>query len=284
MLKAGDIQLAVALIDLPITIVRVHRRKCNTFDLFLHALSSIKVSIFRRRQLNIAVNTEDLQPFDRRWAHSDAVRHAASITQVCRGIVDNQIIRINALGHRPVTERAVVNLLKRGSTKPQHQQHAIGVRIVLRCRAGQVMVQVFFQGVGQLVLIQHRLIGIIADLYRPIGRQHLTAGVGLKAQAGLKQQWVPHLAHALDGRTVSRASKAGDLNLQAQQLDALSSLFNPFLSARQIVTDAAHELFRDHRQGAVINVINKVAEPLLGALCLRRAAVLNTLPIQRDGD
>ena len=70
-----------------------------------------------------------------------------------------------------------------------------------------------------------------------------------------------HLAHSLDRRAVSSAGKAGDLNLEAKQFQALRPIFNPFLPAINVVLNATQQVVSDPTQFKVVDVVNKVVEP-----------------------
>ena len=92
-----------------------------------------------------------------------------------------------------------------------------------------------------------------------------------------------HLAHAFDRRTVRCTLQAGDLDLQAEKLDALRTVFDPLATALEIVLDAANQFIGDADQFARINFIDKVAEPVFGLLGLA-LALNDRLAIEADRD
>ena len=89
------------------------------------------------------------------------------------------------------------------------------------------------------------------------------------------------LAHALDGRAVSRAAKAGDLQLQAQKLDALRAALDPLPAAFDVVLDATQQVVGDLPQRALINVLDEVIEP---AALFPAGPVNEALAVDADRD
>ena len=101
------------------------------------------------------------------------------------------------------------------------------------------MIKVFFQRVGQLVLFGGAAVAVVPDLDRSIGGQHFRTRVRLETEDSLQKQRVTDARHALYGSAVRRAGKVGYLHLQAEQLDALGAVLNPFLAGFKVVLYAA---------------------------------------------
>ena len=138
------------------------------------------------------------------------------------------------------------------------------------------MIEVFLQRIGQLVFNQIGIVVVVADLDRAIGRKQLRTGIGLKPEHCLLKQRVPNLRHAIDRGTIRRALRAGDLNLEAEQLDAERPVLNPLLTALDVVLDTAQQLVADAVQFHLVNVLDKVLKPstlTFGAVFLDRLAV-----------
>ena len=90
-----------------------------------------------------------------------------------------------------------------------------------------------------------------------------------------------NLAHAFNGSAVCSALQSRYLNLQAKKLDALSAILNPLSAACQIVLNATQELIGNPDQLSLIDLIDKVAEPLLSTFC-SVILVTKAFAIQRD--
>ena len=212
------------------------------------------------------------------------MRYTLGVTKISRRVVHDQVIGIDALADRAVPQRAEVHLLERAAAEAEHQQHAVGVRVILARRGRQVVVQVFLKRIAEIVLLIRRGDRVVADLDRTISRQKFGPGVGLKAQHGLKQQRMPHLAHALDRGTVARALQAGDLDLQAEQLDALRTVLDPLPAALKVVLDAANQLIGDAEQFVTVDLVDQIAEPLFCLLRIALLSVLHRATVEADRD
>ena len=92
-----------------------------------------------------------------------------------------------------------------------------------------------------MVVLKGCVVVIIANFDRTIGWKQLRTRIGLESQHCFKQQRVSDLTHALYRSAISRSLQTGDLNLQAQQLDALSAILNPFAAAFNVIANAASE-------------------------------------------
>ena len=93
--------------------------------------------------------------------------------QVGRAVVDDQVVGIHAVAGRAVSQRAEKHLLERGAAKAQQQQHPIGVGVIFAGRAGQEVVHVLLECVGNVIALNGCAIGIIPDLDGAIGGQQL---------------------------------------------------------------------------------------------------------------
>ena len=216
MLVTLNVEFAVALVNLAVPVVRVHAVRGNALHRQLLALEAIQIAHVRGGQIDVPVHAQYLEALYRRWSLIRPVGNALGVLQVRRVVINNQIVSIYRLRDRPVPQGAEVNLLKGRATKAQHEQHAVGVGVILCSRRCQVMVQVFLKRLSKLVFIQRRIVIVVADFHRAVSRQHLRAGIGLKAQHRLQKEWVPHPVHALDRRSFCGASEAGNLNLEAK--------------------------------------------------------------------
>ena len=261
MLKALDVQLAIALIDFTIPVVRVHDIRRDAFLRLLFTLKAIKAVRVWCAEISVLIHAQDLQAFYHAGLQERAVRDTLCILQISRAVVHDQIISINRFGNGTIAQRAVVHLLERGAAEAKHQQHAVSVRVILGRHRRQVMVEVALQRICKLIFLQAGVVIVIANFHRPIGGQQLRPRISLEAQHCFKQQRVPHLGHAFDRRTVSSASKAGDFNLQAKKLQAGGAIFNPFAAALQIIADAAQQVFADAAQFHLWDLINEVIKP-----------------------
>ena len=66
----------------------------------------------RWSEISITVNAEKLHAFHDSRAHLDAMRNAASVAQVGRGVVDDEVGGVDAFGYRAAPHWVGVNLLK----------------------------------------------------------------------------------------------------------------------------------------------------------------------------
>ena len=256
-----DVQLAVALIDLAVAVLGPVGRLGDALLRALFALRRVEVGLLRHRQVAVLVDAKDLEAAHGRGPHVGSVRDALRVRQVGCGVADDQVIGIDGLADRAVAQRALVDLLEGRAAEAEHQQHAVGVGVILRRGRGQVVVQVALERVGALVLAEVGVVVVVADLDRAVGRQQLAAGVGLKAQDGLKQERVADAAHALDRRTVSGPADVGHLDLEPEQLDALSARLDPVAATFDIVLDAAHQVVGDNTKLRLVDVIDEVGKP-----------------------
>ena len=189
------------------------------------------------------------------------MRNALGVLQVRRVVINNQIVSIDRLRDGPVPQGAEVNLLKCRTAEAQHEQHAVGVGVILCGRRCQVMVQVPLERFGKLIFLQRRVVIVVADFHRAVSRQHFRAGVGLKAQHRLQQKGVPHPVHALDRRSFCGAAEAGNFNLESKQLDAGRMIFDPVLAALDVIRDTAQQFVRNAVQFQFGNVIDQIIKP-----------------------
>ena len=192
------------------------------------------------------------------------MRDALGVLQISRAIVHDQIISINRFRNGTIAQRAVIHLLERGTAEAKHQQHAVSVGVVFGGRGSQVVVQVTLKRIGQPVFFKARVVVVVADFHRTIGRQKLRARIGLEAQHGFKQQRMPHPAHSLNRRTIGSAAHAWDFNLQPQQLQAGGTVFDPIVAAGQVITDTAQQVFADAPKLHVVDLLDKVIKPAGG--------------------
>jgi hypothetical protein len=151
-LEALEVELAVALVDLAVPVLRVRRRGRQALLLLLRAVHRVQLGRVRRRQFEVAVDAEDLQALHRRRPHHDPMGDPLGVPQVRRVVVDDQVLGVDGQADRPVAQRAEVDLLERRAAEALHQQHAVGVRVVLRGHRRQVVVGVLLERLGQRVL------------------------------------------------------------------------------------------------------------------------------------
>ena len=279
--EPNDVKLAIAFVNLAITIVWVHLVCGNALLRFHLELRRVEGDLLRGAQGDVFVDSQDLHPLHRRRSHVDAVGRTARVGQVCRSVVHNEVVRIDRLAHGSTTQWAEINLLERGAAEPKHEQHAVGVGVVFPSGAGQVMVQVFFEVVGQRVGVQRCIVVVLANLHWSVRGQQLGACVGLKPQHCLEQQGMAHLAHALDRSTVRRTRNSRELNPQPEELDALSTILDPLLAGVEVVADALQQLLGDAGQLAFADLINEVVEPTLWPFILGLSE-RRTVQRQRD--
>ena len=98
------------------------------------------------------------------------MRDPAGVRQVGGGVVDDQIISVDALGDRAVAQGAEVDLLEGRAAEPQQQEHAVCVRVVFGRGRGQVVVEVLFKGVSHPVALSRAAVAVVSDLHRAVGR------------------------------------------------------------------------------------------------------------------
>ena len=167
------------------------------------------------------------------------------IGQIGRAVVDDQVIGIDRLDHRPVAKRAIIPLFERRAAKAQHQQHPVSVRVIFGRNRRQEVVQVRFQRIGQLVFLRILVVVVVADLNRPVSRQQLGTRIGLKAQDSFKQQRMANLTHTINRRTVRSTRQRWHFNLEAQQFYALRPIFNPFFAAFKVIFNVFDQFGRN---------------------------------------
>ena len=235
MFKALDVQLAVALIDLAVAVVRVGDRDGNALLAALLKLHAIKLGHVGGVKVNVLVHAQDLHAPHHAGAHIHPVGDALGVAQVGGGVVHNQVFCIHRLRHRTVAEGAEVNLLERGAAEPQHQQHAVGVGVILGGHRSQVVIEVILQSIGQPVLFEVGVVAVVANLDRAIGGEQLAPGIGLEAQYSLKEQGVANAAHTLYRGAVSGPLEAWDFDFEAQEAQAGGSVLNPILAALLVI-------------------------------------------------
>ena len=210
-----DVQLAVDFVNLAVAVVRVGGCRGDTLLRCLGLCGCVWRDLQRGGQVDVAVDAKDLQALDRGWLEVDPVGDPHSGRQVGGAVVDDQVVGVNAVAGRTVPQRAEENLFERRAAEAQKQQHAVRIGVVFPRRRRQEVVHVLLEGVGDLIAVSRRAVGVIPDLDRAIGRQQLGPGVGLEAQDGLLQQRVPHFGHAFDGCAITSALKARKLYLEA---------------------------------------------------------------------
>ena len=140
------------------------------------------------------------------------------------------------------------------------------------------MVEVGLQRIRLLGDLDRAARTVIANLDGAIGRQHLAARVGLKAKHGFHEQGMPDLGHALQRRAVRRPALPRQLDLEAEQLDAVGPVLDPLLAARQVFLDAPVKLVGNARQFLRVDELGEIVEPprvLLGFLGLAERAAIN---------
>ena len=280
MLEALDVQLAIALVDFAVAILRVRGHVSHALRRALGALGAVEVGGLGLGQVDVAVRAQQLQSLHRRGPQIGAVRDALGVAQVGRAVADDQVVGVDGLADRAVAQRAIVDLFEGRSAEAQHQQHSVGVGIVLGRRVGQVVVQVALKRTGKLVLLEVGVVVVVADLDGAVSRKKLGTCIGLKTQNGLKQQRVPDLAHTLDRRAVGRALKPGDFHLEAQKANAGRPVLDPLLAALDVVVDAAQQRVGDAVQLAAVDVVDDVVKPPTVGL---RARPVDGLAVEADG-
>jgi len=103
-----------------------------------------------------------------------------------------QLVGTSTLADRPIPQWAIVNLLEGGPTEAEHEQHAIGVRVILARDSRQVVVEILLERVSKGILLNCGCNSIIPDFNRAISGQHFATGVRLESQHCFKQQRVAH--------------------------------------------------------------------------------------------
>ena len=68
------------------------------------------------------------------------MRDPLGVAQVGRRVVHDEVVGVHALGHRAPAQGAEVDLLEGRAAKAQHEQHAVGVGVVLGRRGREVVV------------------------------------------------------------------------------------------------------------------------------------------------
>ncbi len=264
MFEAGQVQLAIALVNLPVVVLKRYGFRGDALLGVFSLFDRIRVRGLCRRQGNVAVDFQDLQPLDRGRLHHHAVGDAASVAQIGGGGINDQIVGIDALGDGPLAQRAVIDFLERGSKQAQLEKHLVGVGIVFRRRDGQIMIHVLLQGIGHQVTLDRRTVcGIIPDFQGAIDGQKLAPAIGLKPQIGLQQKGRTNAGHALDGGAVCAALCAGRFDCEAQQLDAFGAGFHPVGAGGLVVLDAAYQVAGHSGQELAVYVIDQIAKPPL---------------------
>jgi hypothetical protein len=72
---------------------------------------------------------------------------------------------------------------------------------------------------------------------------------------------VPNAGHSLNRCAVCGTSEAGDLNLEAQQLDALRSVVDPFFAGLKVILDTLEQFVRNSGKFGLVDVVDEVVEP-----------------------
>jgi hypothetical protein len=82
----------------------------------------------------------------------------------------------------------------------------------------------------------------------------------------------------------ARVLQAGDFNLETKELDALCAILNPITAALKVILDTTHQIARNARQLAIIDLIDQITEPLAGLLYGRILATSKRFAIEGDCD
>ena len=188
--------------------------------------------------------------------------NAFGIAQIGGCIVDDDIIGVDRFNDWAIAQWAEISLLEPSTAEPNHQQHAIGIGVVFLGGRCQIMIDVTFQRIGVLILLQICVVVVIADLRRTIHRQQLRPSIGLEPQACLKQQRMPNLAHALDRSTIRSTRQSRNFDFQAEQLDPLGTILDPLFAGVEVIPDATHQIFGDTRLFTIADLIDQIAEPV----------------------
>ena len=281
MFEAGDVGLAIALVDLVVTILRARAGRCLAFLIVLGLLQGVDLGGHRRSELDVSIDAEQLHALQQRRRHVDTVGDTLGVVQIGRAVVHDQIGGGHGLADRALTQRAVVDFLEHHTAEAELQQHAIGVGIVFARHLGQVVVEILLECLGQLVVCRVAVVVVVADLDRAVGRQELAAGIGLKAQAGLEQQRMTATARTFYGAAGITRRRRHALQREAQKLDALGLLLDPVIAATLIVGNTAHQLFGERIQVAVVHLLGDVLVPALGRV---RNGLLERLAVDRERD
>ena len=152
-LKTGNFYLAIALVQFPILVVRLGVRRWR------NALGLVDLCVDRvfcrrhplHRQRDVAVGANQLHPAQCAGPHHDSVRNPAGAVNVGRSVADDQILGVDRRNNRAPLDRVVVALFEGNAGEPQHQQHAVGIRVILFRRFRQVMIEVFFECLGEAI-------------------------------------------------------------------------------------------------------------------------------------
>ena len=278
MLVALQVQFTVALVDFPILVRLGGVRGRNTGDGLLFLFQRVRLNRDARSKGDVPVDAQDLQPLQRGVRHQHAMRDASGVPQVRRRLIYDQVGRVHGFADGPPTDRTEIDLFERSAAEPEHQQHAIGVRVVFRRRGRQVVVQVLFQRVRQPVLLGCGTDGVISDLHRAVGRQHLGSGVRLETQQRLQQQGVPDATGT--GHAVRVARGVADLGAQSEQLQPLGAGFDVVLSARHVLADAAQQVVGDAPEFPAVQTFREIVVPTGRGVVF---VVHQRLAIQRNG-
>ena len=224
--KPIKVKLAIAFVDRVFAVFLPRRLNVDALDV---GFLEIDHRVLRRwrRKLDVAIHAEELHALHDRRAHLDALRDPASIGEVGRGVVHDQVLSVDAFGHRTPAHRVHVDLLEARASEHCHQQHAIGVGVVLLRLLREIEVEVLLKAIGQLVRLRRSLAHVL-DLDGAVRREKLGACIGPCHQHGFKQQRVPHHGHALDRRT-GRSNVALRLfKLETEKLKAPRPRLQPF--------------------------------------------------------
>ncbi len=101
---------------------------------------------------------------------------AAGVPEVGRGVGHDDIHRIDALADRTLAQRAVVDLFDDQAAEPDIEQRAAGVGIIFRRPDREVVVEVFLEDLGILVLVAV-LVELVGDLDRAVRRQQFAGRI-----------------------------------------------------------------------------------------------------------
>ena len=209
------------------------------------------------------------------------MRNTTSAFQISSGVIDDQIVGIDAFRHRTLTQWAIVNLLERSSTKAKHKQHSVGVRIIfLSCRC-QIMIKILFHSICHLIASGRPIVGIVTDLNGAISRKQFRTSISLKTQYGFEQERMANFRHAFDRSAVCRSLKSWNFNLETKQLDTLRPFFNPFTTAFKIRINPTHQIVSNPAEFDIVDIVGKIGKPTFR---LGLFGFFYRFPIERDAN
>ena len=145
------------------------------------------------------------------------------------------------------------------------------------------MVHILFERLGEAV--SHLVaFTVVTNLDRAISRQQFATGVRLKAQHGLKQQWMVYGRNAFSRRGTTGGSAAWILDGETEQRDAVAHVLKPFGSALDVQFNAGQNTLGYRRKLGLAQFLGEVPVKALGFLltCRRSLRDANCAIRQRD--